>query len=163
MGGAFEESVMYSFNFQPDGTYTMQWSRTFGEWSSQSEQHFGAWRLVLDQVVCETVDPQWATGDSEVPYAPAGYKFQVPINDILEAKGMYVQALPGSPAKPWEAPARYGKCKDEPNGATITGTGIEDAPVATGVYRSRAPPDAKFVEIDGEMHEVSGDIAANRP
>jgi hypothetical protein len=149
--GSFDESVVYSFNFKADGTYRMQWARTMGECCSMSEQHFGSWRFVLDQVHCETLDPFEAAASAleaasslvdpseleanlivpvgttsaleaaaslvdpseanigeEVPYAPAGYRFLVPIKDILEANGSYVQALLGSPAAPWELPARVG-------------------------------------------------------
>jgi hypothetical protein len=109
LGQDFEESVSYIFNFQPDGNYRMQWARTFGMCSSWSEQHLGSWRVVLDQVFCETLDAREEQNDREVPYAPAGYKFQLPLEGILEADGRYYLAPPGSLAASWELTARTGK------------------------------------------------------
>jgi hypothetical protein len=105
----FDESVNYSFNFQPDGTYRMLWARSFGVCGIWSEQHFGAWRIVLDQVICETLDPRETPKEEEVPYAAAGFEFQLPLDAILNADGAYFTAPPRSPAAPWEITARTGK------------------------------------------------------
>lgn len=160
----FEESVSYNFAFRSGGTYTMQWARTFDAWSSQSEQHVGVWRLYLDQVFCETTCPGELATDREVRYAPPGYKFEVPVHDILKADGTYFQAPLGSPAERWELPARTGKYED--GDTTRTRTGMWQAPdvVTTAEARQmQVNPDSRFVEIDGEMHAVSGDIVANWP
>jgi hypothetical protein len=165
LGEDFEESVGYNFDFALDGTYTMQWTRTFDAWSSQSEQHFGRWRLDLDQVLCETLEPTTATSDREVRYAAPGWIFRVPINDILEAKGSFFQPPAGSPAAPWELTARTGKYEDEATSPTYKGMWqpVQAAEATSQVPHAQFRPDARFVEIDGEMHEVSGDIVANWP
>lgn len=164
LGEDFEESVGYNFDFAPDGTYRMQWTRTFDAWSSQSEQHFGRWCLVLDHVCCETLSPKDAASDREVRYAPPGHTFKLPLHEILDANGSYYQAPPGSPAARWELPARTGKHEDE-SSPVFAGMwqAVEVAPAAAEVPRTPFRPDARFVEIDGEMHEVSGDIVANWP
>lgn len=161
LGEDFEESVVYHFSFALDGTYAMQWTRTFDAWSMQCEQQIGFYTLVLDQVSCQTLSPK-EENDREVRYAPAGYNFQLPLSEILEAHGTSFQALSGSPAAPWELPARTGKHQDE---CTFSGSKWQAVQVAPVEETHHIPlrPDARFVEVDGEMHEVSGDIVANWP
>lgn len=161
LGEDFEESVVYHFSFALDGTYAMQWTRTFDAWSMQCEQQIGFYTLVLDQVICQTLSPK-EENDREVRYAPAGYNFQLPLSEILEAHGTSFQALSGSPAAPWELPARTGKHQDE---CTFSGSKWQAVQVAPVEETHHIPlrPDARFVEVDGEMHEVSGDIVANWP
>eukprot|EP00416_Gambierdiscus_australes_P034538 CAMPEP_0171117258 /NCGR_PEP_ID=MMETSP0766_2-20121228/92079_1 /TAXON_ID=439317 /ORGANISM="Gambierdiscus australes, Strain CAWD 149" /LENGTH=250 /DNA_ID=CAMNT_0011579757 /DNA_START=42 /DNA_END=794 /DNA_ORIENTATION=+ len=165
LGEDFEESVSYNFTFKPGGTYRMLWARTFDAWSSQSEQHFGHWHIFLDVVRCRTLTPQEATSDREVRYAPPGYEFQVPLSDILEANGTYFTAPLGAPAAHWEQPARTGKSSSTDQG--VYSRGMWEA-VDSGSFNAvplQAPlrPNARFVEVDGELCEVSGDIVANWP
>lgn len=165
LGEDFEESASYNFAFLSNGTYKMQWTRTYDAWSSQTEQHFGAWHIFLDQVVCESLEPLEAVSDREVRYAPAGYKFQVPVNDIIKADGAYFQAPLGAAAAAWELPVRTGKHENEDDSATTIGKweSVEVAPAAAQAFHAPLRADARFVEIDGDMHEVSGDIVANWP
>ena len=51
-----------------------------------------AGKIHLGHVYCETLEPTEEAGESEMRYAPAGYKFALPIHDILSAKGGYFQA-----------------------------------------------------------------------
>mmetsp|Transcript_6883 Transcript_6883/g.19290 ORF Transcript_6883/g.19290 Transcript_6883/m.19290 type:complete len:255 (-) Transcript_6883:218-982(-) len=170
LGEDFEESASYNFTFSPGGTYRMQWTRTYDAWSSQTEQHFGAWRLFLDEVLCETLEPPEAQSDREVRHAPPGYRFRVPTGDIVGAGGVYYQAPIGAPAAPWELAARTGKQESGAGSVTVSGMwrAVDEAPAAAAPAAAaslHAPlrPDARFVEIDGDMHEVSGDIVANWP
>jgi hypothetical protein len=171
LGDDFEESVSYFFDFDADGTYKMQWMRTFDAWSSQSEQQLGKWSIVKDNILCETVEPSRPVSDTEVRFAPAGYIFSVAIDDILKSEGRYLEDTIGSPPKPWEISARLGGSSEENNKRVVTqgmwqtdSSAHEVVPTATAVeFHAPLRPDARFVEIDGEMHEVSGDIVANWP
>lgn len=165
LGEDFEESVSYNFAFLSNHTYKMQWTRTYDAWTSQTEQHFGAWHLFLDEIQCETLEPLEATSDREVRYAPPGFKFQVPVNDILKAKGVYFEAPIGAPAATWELPARTGKHENEGNSATTIGKwqSVERGSTSAQTFHAPLRANARFVEIDGEMHEVSGDIVDNWP
>lgn len=64
------------------GSYKLAWTRTYDAWSSQGEQHIGKWSIDLDQIHCETLEPE-SSSETEMRYAPAGYKFAIPIKDIL--------------------------------------------------------------------------------
>jgi len=161
LGEDFEESVSYQFEFAANGTYNMQWARTFDAWSSQSEQHFGKWNIDMGRIDCETLEPTDAN-DREVRYAPAGYAFSVDIEDIVKAKGSYFQETLGAAPKIWELPARTGKIGDD---SPTHQPGLWE-PVEAGAATPAMAPvplraNARFVEIDGEMHEVSGDIVQN--
>ena len=96
-------------------------------------------------------------------YAPPGYRFNVPVNDILKANGAYFQAPLGSLAASWELPARTGKQEDTGNVVPGMWQGEVVVPAAAETFQVPVRADARFVEIDGEMHEVSGDIVANWP
>jgi len=166
LGEDFEESVSYNFAFASSHTYVMQWTRTFDAWTSQSEQQCGCWSIVEDQILCETHEPRRKISDTEVRFAPAGFKFNIAIDDILDSRGIYFQDKIGAPPKQWELIARTGR---EATTKTLSwqesdaeATSAENSPIVRAVA---APPqeDARFVDIDGDMHEVSGDIAANWP
>ncbi|CAE7636289.1 unnamed protein product, partial [Symbiodinium sp. KB8] len=162
LGEDFEESVGFNFQFFRDGSYRLAWTRTYDAWSSQGEQHYGKWRLKMGQVCCETLEPQEEASETQMRYAPAGYKFAVPVEDILSAEGGYFQARDGSRAADWELPARTGKLDD---GQSIWTAGMWEPVEATEREAHYRPvrADARFVDIDGEIHEVSGDIVANWP
>lgn len=165
LGEDFEESVGYHFDFASDGTYQMQWTRTFDAWSSQSEQHFGSWRISMGRVFCETLEPENAN-DEQVRYAEPGFKFSVSLQDILDADGKYFTAKAGSPPHSWELPARTGKVDEkERTESDMNGMWATEVTTPTAQEEFRAPvnPDARYVDIDGDMHEVSGDIVANWP
>ncbi|CAK0883427.1 unnamed protein product [Prorocentrum cordatum] len=157
----FEESVSYNFVFEPGGFYRMQWTRTFDAWSSQSEQQHGRWQVILDSLLCETLEPKREVRENEVRFAPPGYRFRIPIDDVLQAAGTYYTTPLGSPAAEWELPARTGK--EDRDFCTVRSAWetpqVEDAPSVHVPFREGA----RFVEIDGEMHEVSGDIVSNWP
>ncbi|CAJ1364928.1 unnamed protein product [Effrenium voratum] len=169
LGEDFEESVGYTFNFFSDGIYRLAWTRTYDAWSSQGEQHYGKWAVDMDHVCCETLEPKVQAEETEMRYAPAGFKFAVPLEEILNAKGGYFQAKDGSRAAEWELPARTGKID---SGDSVWTAGMW-APLESEVSQVQAPQapqvlssmraDARYVDIDGEMHEVSGDIVANWP
>ncbi|CAJ1401807.1 unnamed protein product [Effrenium voratum] len=169
LGEDFEESVGYTFNFFSDGIYRLAWTRTYDAWSSQGEQHYGKWAVDMDHVCCETLEPKVQAEETEMRYAPTGFKFAVPLEEILNAKGGYFQAKDGSRAAEWELPARTGKID---SGDSVWTAGMW-APLESEVSQVQAPQapqvlssmraDARYVDIDGEMHEVSGDIVANWP
>jgi hypothetical protein len=158
----FEESVSFNFEFREDHTYKMQWTRTFDAWSSQCEQQVGRWSITGDKIQCETAEPGRPVRDREVRFAPAGYKYGVALDDILNTQGSFFQEVVGAPPKPWEITARTGKAEGEEQ---VTGKWQAPQVAATPDPEFRAPlrTDARFIEIDGEMHEVSGDIVSSRP
>jgi hypothetical protein len=159
-----EESVHYNFAFGDGGTYTMQWVRTFDAWSSQSEQHFGRWRVFLGQLMCETVDPLEEPRDAQVRFAPAGWKFSMPLEDILSTGGAYKEAPVGAPPAPWESLARLGKEQEGAQSNWTKGQWENTEPTdPTPIARVAVREGSRFVEIDGDMHEVAGDIVANWP
>mmetsp|Transcript_1700 Transcript_1700/g.4315 ORF Transcript_1700/g.4315 Transcript_1700/m.4315 type:complete len:249 (-) Transcript_1700:322-1068(-) len=164
LGEDFEESVAFNFRFFPNGAYRLAWTRTYDAWSSQGEQHLGKWIMHKDQICCETLDKK-EVSETEMRFAPAGYKFAMPVLDILTAEGGYFQAPDGSKAADWELPARTGKCSSSqtwwPSQATEV-TQVETSAPET-MHRAQPRADARYVEIDGEVHEVSGDIVANYP
>jgi len=165
LGEDFEESVGYNFKFEPDGTYSLMWTRTFDAWSSQCEQQIGRWRIFMDHVCCETIAPSREVSETEVRFAPPGYKFAIMIEDILAANGGYFQAKDGTPAALWEMPARTGK-DDDSKSVWTEGmwTAIHhDSNAAATQFRAPVAENARFVEIDGELHEVSNDIVENYP
>ena len=96
LGEDFEESVGFNFQFFRDGSYRLAWTRTYDAWSSQGEQHYGKWRLKMGQVCCETLEPQEEASETQMRYAPAGYKFAVPVEDILSAEGASSVKMVGS-------------------------------------------------------------------
>lgn len=49
-------------------------------------------------------------------YAPAGYKFAIPLSDILNAKGGYLQAKDGSKEADWEPQVRIGRKGSDSDG-----------------------------------------------
>lgn len=162
LGEDFEESVGFNFQFFRDGTYRLAWTRTFDAWSSQGEQHYGTWKLKNEHVCCETHEPQEEAGETEMRYAPAGYKFSVPVDDILNAQGGYFQAEDGAKEADWELPARTGKASDGQN--TVIQGNWEPVPaVQQEAVQRPVRPDSRYVEIDGVIHGVSGDIVANWP
>jgi len=175
LGEDFEESVNYNFEFRSDGKYYMQWARTFDAWSSQSEQHYGSWTIDKDDIHCETLDPKGPVNDMEVRYANAGHKFSVSIDDILSANGTYFQAQVGCKPKSWERPARLGVEQEadispimiegqwQPTEVVPAAVEVAPAAVAAAAGYATLRADARFVDIDGEMHEVSGDIVNNWP
>lgn len=163
----FEESVNYNFHFGPNGRYVLTWQRVFDAWSSQTEQHFGSWRIDLGEVLCETLEPPPTKRDldREIRYAPPGYKFSITLEEILNAGCTYYTAPPGSPVASWELTVRTGKAAEE-SPAHIQGMWRQEVAYRPqDVPASVVPPNenARFVEIDGELHEVSGDIVANWP
>merc|ERR1719296_509646 len=97
----------------------MQWTRVWDAWSSQSEQHVGQWRVDggTGALCCETTAPdeKQVNVDREVRFAEPGYKFSVPIQDILMTNGRHYTAPLGSPAASWELTARTGKTGEDEN------------------------------------------------
>lgn len=169
LGEDFEESVGYNFTFLEGGSYRLAWTRTYDAWSSQGEQHLGKWSIEREHLHCETLAPEASTvSETEMRYAPAGYKFAVPLKEILAAKGGYFEAPEGSKAADWELPARTGKQSQVydpifPSEHADSGDTITAAAIAAMTLPAPPRSDARFVEIDGEIHEVSGDIVANWP
>jgi len=103
-----------------------------------------------------------------VRYAAGGFRFEIPLEDIELAAGTYYQVADGSPPAKWELAARTGN--DSKDAHLCWTEGQWKHPVRTDQATTPAPvavtrlnPDARFVDIDGDMHEVSGDIVANHP
>eukprot|EP00747_Dinoflagellata_sp_TGD_P166615 gnl/TRDRNA2_/TRDRNA2_189670_c0_seq1.p1 gnl/TRDRNA2_/TRDRNA2_189670_c0~~gnl/TRDRNA2_/TRDRNA2_189670_c0_seq1.p1 ORF type:complete len:267 (+),score=44.34 gnl/TRDRNA2_/TRDRNA2_189670_c0_seq1:46-801(+) len=156
MGGDFQESVTYQFEFRSSRSYWMQWSRTFDGWTADNECQLGRWEVVGDQVrCCSTPGPDVEEGC--VRYARAGLIFNIPVEDVC------LKSTRGDSLKPatWERVAR-GLEEIEVREVAKTEVAVEQ-PSWSHEQRvpAVAPPnasDARWVEIDGDLYEVSGDI-----
>jgi len=151
-GQDFEECVTYQFEFFASKTYALGWNRSFGQWSAANERQVGCWEVVGNVLRCESTEgPE--VPDRCVKYAEAGRVFELPIDTICSGNSV-------ADAKPfhWEFQVR--------------GTPIPESSMETSAFDARVwtPPAARlqneetrFVEIDGELYEVSGDIRTNYP
>ena len=74
----------------------------------------------------------------------------------MAARGGYFQAADGSKAADWELPVRTGKC-GEPLAA---GTWEPVEPNQILQQSVVARPEARYIDLDGEIHEVSSHLAA---
>lgn len=150
MGCDFEECVAYQFNFSHDGTFKAQWNRSFGQWSAANERQSGRWSVIGDLLECVTTQgPEVADGC--VLYAPAGRVFRLPVATVLSGNTSADNATPA-----WEYQVR-GTPAPETEVKFETAVQQDDNPIV------QLHPNARFVEIDGELHEVSGDIVDNYP
>mmetsp|Transcript_51475 Transcript_51475/g.122417 ORF Transcript_51475/g.122417 Transcript_51475/m.122417 type:complete len:265 (-) Transcript_51475:59-853(-) len=173
LGHEFEECVSYQFYFYPKGSYDMQWNRTFDGWTSESEQQVGHWQVAGDKVRCSTeAGPE--VDASRVRYARAGLVFEIPVEDVLS-----YQTSADNAAPLWEYLAR-GLAPP-----AVVGRSVQEKPLDQKMPRSVSPddqprvpartessvaasmtalrPDARFVDIDGDLHEVCLDIQEHWP
>uniref|UniRef100_A0A7S1B1U8 Uncharacterized protein n=1 Tax=Noctiluca scintillans TaxID=2966 RepID=A0A7S1B1U8_NOCSC len=155
-GEDFEECVAYSFEFFESGTYHLQWTRGFGQWSAANERQIGVWWVQGSNVCCKSRDgPEVADGC--VRYAPAGRVFELDVDGVLSGN-----TVADGTALVWEFHIR-----GSPVPCFHDATN-ERSPDLDHHVRSIPAPlslrsDARFVEIDGDVLEVSGDIKANYP
>jgi len=156
MGEDFQECVAYQFEFFASGVFTTDWNRSFGQWSAANERQVGTWKVDGDQVKCETtVGP--AQVDGCVQFAPAGRKFSLPVDAVLARTSQSDDKAPK-----WEYAVR---------GVPVPDVQMESvAPVSDvsgdgngALWQAMANDNARFVDIDGELHEVSADIAQTYP
>mmetsp|Transcript_21311 Transcript_21311/g.37900 ORF Transcript_21311/g.37900 Transcript_21311/m.37900 type:complete len:251 (+) Transcript_21311:23-775(+) len=156
-GEDFEECVAYQFDFDESGEYTLMWNCSFGQWSAANERQVGRWTVVGNMLRLEsTQGPEMA--ENQVRYAPPGRVADIPLDTLLSHGKADQQEAPI-----WEYQVR---------GKPIPEALVEKAPAAKQQYAlpseiaRNAPPvtnDSRFVEIDGEMYEVSGDIRSTYP
>lgn len=156
--GGIEECVSFSFAFFAKGHYTLQWFRE--GLTSDNEQQYGLWKVIGDKVQVETCDPPEKTDERYLRYAEAGRIYQIPVEHVLLGNSSVNQSQLG-----WERTAR---------GLTSPHYSVEateeSPPAASPVLQplqsmalQQPAADARFVEVDGEMHEVSQDIISNWP
>mmetsp|Transcript_138524 Transcript_138524/g.386412 ORF Transcript_138524/g.386412 Transcript_138524/m.386412 type:complete len:235 (+) Transcript_138524:113-817(+) len=154
MGGDFEECVAYQFEFAAPGTFSAQWNRSFGQWSAANERQVGCWEVRGDALRCETSAGPGAA-DGCVHYAPAGRVFELPVASVLEGTSSADDTTPAWEYQVRGAPVPSVRVKAERGAEDTSGTaGAQAALPATG---------ARFVEVDGELHEVSADIQKHYP
>lgn len=152
MGQDFEECVAYQFEFVDSKTYHLDWNRSFGQWSAANERQIGSWQVMGDRVRC-TSSKGPDTEDGCVRYAPAGRTFEIPVADVLSGHTMG----DNDNAPTWEYQVRGAPVPE--NMQILNKTDLDDPHAPVRVHGE----DARFVEIDGDVHEVSGDIVANYP
>jgi hypothetical protein len=151
-GQDFEECVAYQFEFFADGSYTLQWNRSFGQWSASNQRQVGSWNVVGENLVCESVaGPK--VPDNEVRYAPGGLIFALPIESVC----MGNTAADGNDVYSWE----YGIRGEPVPEIKKTFWEVEEHDARAQVLPQ--DPNARYVEIDGDLHEVSGDIRERYP
>eukprot|EP00933_Yihiella_yeosuensis_P013687 TRINITY_DN12563_c0_g3_i3.p1 TRINITY_DN12563_c0_g3~~TRINITY_DN12563_c0_g3_i3.p1 ORF type:complete len:293 (+),score=68.23 TRINITY_DN12563_c0_g3_i3:122-880(+) len=164
--GGMEECVSYSFTFErnpEEQTYVMQWFRE--GLTADNEQQYGKWSITGATVTCETLKPPKEPDENLLRYASPGRIFQVPVSCILLG-ATCADATPEA----WELDAR-GLLPDRSIGLGMLSAGSEQSTraSATGSWTSQPPlqqeipADARFVEIDGDLHQVSQDIVQNWP
>jgi hypothetical protein len=155
MGSDFEECVAFQFEFYPE-KYHLQWSRSFDAWSADNERQVGEWQVVGSNVRCiSKAGPQ--TTEGQVRFAQAGRNFEVPVKSLLMQ-----QTTADDVAAPWEYGARglpipYVLQESAKDAKTVEST------QANSQGQGRADADARFVEVDGELHQVSADILKTYP
>mmetsp|Transcript_53014 Transcript_53014/g.124227 ORF Transcript_53014/g.124227 Transcript_53014/m.124227 type:complete len:240 (-) Transcript_53014:135-854(-) len=158
LGDDFDESVAYQFSFKPDGTYEVCWNRSFGQWSAANERQIGVWRIVGDVLACESIKgPE--VPDGYVRYAPAGRIFEVPVEQALAGSA----AKTGAAAEAWEYGVRGTPAPEcvLPNVSCIDTEAPNQVSGPSSQLESTGPmisENARFVEVDGELHEVAADI-----
>lgn len=167
-GDDFEESVAFQFDFLANRTYNLQWSRSFGQWTAANERQIGGWVISGDRLCCNTVEgPEVPEGS--VRYAPVGRSFELRIQDILGGNSQSDEQAPA-----WEykvrgvpVPEHVWPSTEENMCEASGGYGDQATPAAQAhsaqvtTAVARPPPaseDSRFVEIDGDFHEVSADI-----
>lgn len=155
--GGMEDNYSYCFTFFPEHVYTLQWFRE--GLTSDNEQHYGRWRASLGHVRCETQAPPPSDSSSvQLRYAPPGRSFEVPVENVLAGRTQATE----EPLL-WEYPARGLK----PLAIHVAIPPMEVVFEPTSPTAVTASPvlraDARFVTIDGEVHQVCEDIMANWP
>jgi len=153
MGDDFEECVAYQFEFLANGSFSAQWNRSFGQWSAANERQVGRWTVVGDGLRCETIAGP-GSADGCVQYAPAGRIFELPVASILSGTSSADDVTPL-----WEYQVR-----GTPAPSVVAKPEVSTPANSEGAGRA-APraSDARFVEVDGQPHEVSADIQKNYP
>mmetsp|Transcript_3823 Transcript_3823/g.8771 ORF Transcript_3823/g.8771 Transcript_3823/m.8771 type:complete len:236 (+) Transcript_3823:30-737(+) len=155
MGGDFEECVAYQFEFHSSGKFTVQWNRSFGQWSAANERQVGRWAVDGNMLRCVTEEGP-PTSATEVMYAPAGRCFALPVALALSGR-----SVADDVAHSWEFEVRGSPV---PEIAVFSeAEGPSDQPGAPAVGIGAAAEDARFVEIDGELREVAADIRDRYP
>jgi len=154
MGQDFEECVAYQFEFFQSGNYTLQWNRSFGQWSAANERQVGFWRVSGDLLCCEsTQGPEVPEGC--VRYAQPGMVAELPLESVLS----------GSTVVDHETPVWEYQVRGQPIPSTKL-LSCEPADVRSESQtetQTNFSPDARFVDVDGALHEVSADIRDNYP
>merc|ERR1719512_321992 len=79
--GGMEECVAFSFTFQCNRTYTLQWFRE--GLTCDNEQQYGQWRIIGDMVHCKTLQPLVEPDAKQLRYAEPGRTFDIPIHAIF--------------------------------------------------------------------------------
>eukprot|EP00927_Polykrikos_kofoidii_P021412 TRINITY_DN20255_c0_g1_i1.p1 TRINITY_DN20255_c0_g1~~TRINITY_DN20255_c0_g1_i1.p1 ORF type:complete len:258 (-),score=41.46 TRINITY_DN20255_c0_g1_i1:40-780(-) len=155
LGQDFEECVAYQFEFTASKMYSLQWNRSFGQWSAANEKQIGKWRVVGNVLRCESVTgPE--VEDGCVRFAPAGRVFELPVSVVVSGNTLVDEVAPL-----WEYEVRG----VPPPPVAITTPAREDTVATNSIDRlgMMRREDSRYVEIDGEVHEVAGDIQRNYP
>lgn len=152
-GEDFEECVAYQFEFLASGDYMLQWNCSFGQWSAANERQVGCWAVVGDKLRLESTEGP-ATGETEVHYCAPGRVSELPVDAAVSVNG----SGDGKQTPVWEFQVRG---KPVPESSIHEPIKQEDlqGPRPMASYNA----DSCFVEIDGDMYEVAGDIRSQYP
>lgn len=156
MGPDFEECISYNFELSPSGEYFLQWTRTFDQWSSDSERQVGNWRISDDHMLFESSQSPSMAEANCVRFADAGRRFAVPLHRLLQER---TQADVVS--EDWEFEARGLQVQRWIESGQNSSHDVE--PQRAMEARFEPAEDVRYVDIDGEMHEVSADIREHWP
>eukprot|EP00427_Karlodinium_veneficum_P015480 CAMPEP_0169140492 /NCGR_PEP_ID=MMETSP1015-20121227/43636_1 /TAXON_ID=342587 /ORGANISM="Karlodinium micrum, Strain CCMP2283" /LENGTH=218 /DNA_ID=CAMNT_0009206477 /DNA_START=18 /DNA_END=670 /DNA_ORIENTATION=- len=149
MGQDFEECVAYQFEFLPSKTYNLDWNRSFGQWSAANERQVGL-DIGMSRTISFVAQVRRApdTEEGYVRYAPPGRTFEIPVSVILSGSSI----TDHSSTPTWEYQVRGVPVPDNYLSCNAT------APIQQSALVQVHSENARFVEIDGDFHEVSGDI-----
>lgn len=165
-GGDLEECLAFNFVFYAGGTYKCQWTRTFDIYSADNERQTGRWVVEQDKLRCETLkgdDEEVGTaGCLMVMYAQPGRIFRLPLCDVIKGR-----TSDDTKAFSWELAARGKDATGRPEPEALPlgeeRTRVVEERGAAPLQAPSVSPNARFVEVDGDMVEVSGDIVEIYP
>lgn len=157
--GGMEECVSFSFTFSSSRFYSMLWFRE--GLTTDNEQQYGKWKVVADHVECETLDPVSEVNERHLRHADACRVFTIPVAAVLAGRTTTNQCTSN-----WERAARGLQSSNivgslEPSDEQSQGEEIRNDSYN---FSSRVPAvDARYVDVDGEIVQVSLDIIQNWP
>eukprot|EP00448_Togula_jolla_P002935 CAMPEP_0170620154 /NCGR_PEP_ID=MMETSP0224-20130122/27906_1 /TAXON_ID=285029 /ORGANISM="Togula jolla, Strain CCCM 725" /LENGTH=245 /DNA_ID=CAMNT_0010946307 /DNA_START=21 /DNA_END=758 /DNA_ORIENTATION=+ len=158
LGEEFEECVTYQFEFRAEGSYSLQWTRTFDGWTSDMERQLGTWTVVDNAVQCDSGAGPADVKEGSARYAPAGLRYELPIDDVLEGSTRADKHVPDWEflARGLQVPQKLEEQDVETEVGSMEYVHTPSSAAASPTFHPQAG--ARYVEIDGEAYEVSGDI-----
>jgi hypothetical protein len=154
LGPVITETVAFHFEFFPKGNYCLQFSHDVqGDLADVGVDMYGSWHVEMGDFVCETSEAPVVCGNKPCS-SPAVVRFNLPIELVLA--GRVAADHDGSCALRWE------------NSIQSRSLLLDFPHKSESKLLDVMPPpendeDASYVEVDGRMVQVCGDIRDNYP